>query len=123
MGLLLDSINQERSKNDLSPLTLDSTLCALSAIRSYECSEMFSHTRPNGHPGLSVLEDYDYALWAVTDERIHQGTAGLPASMIIKAWMRNSEFSASIYSEAYSHIGIGTYTAGGISYIVLLFGG
>jgi uncharacterized protein YkwD len=120
---LLDAINQERSKNDLSPLTLDPTLCALSAVRSYECSENTSHIRPNGSSGLSVLEDYDYAHWSATDERIHHGTAGLSASIIIKAWMRNADFSAGILSGVFTHVGIGTYTAGNITYIVLLFVG
>ena len=120
---LLDNINQERAKVGLPALTLDPTLCALSAIRACECSENFSHTRPNGSSWLTILEDYDYFIWSATDERIHQGTAGLPESIIIKGWMRNSDFSASICSESYNHIGIGIYTAGSISYIVLLFCG
>ena len=120
---LLDGINQERSKIELPPLALDPTLCALSAVRAYECSLDFSHTRPNGKPGYSILEEYDYAIWTVTDERNYQGSTGIPESIIIKGWMRNNSFSASILSECYTHIGIGTYTTGNITYIVLLFGG
>lgn len=120
---LLEAINRERNQNDLSPLTLDPTLCALSAIRSYECSKNTSHVRPNGRSGLSVLEDYDYAHWSATDERIHHGTAGLSVSIILKAWMRNTDFSADILSGVFTHIGIGTYTADSITYIVLLFRG
>ena len=120
---LLDAINAKRTDSSLESLTLNSTLCALAAIRAYECSESFSLTRPDGRSGYSVLTDYSYAVWSDFSQRIHYGSAGMSANTIVKGWMYTNEFSANILSGDFTHIGIGVYTSGGTTYIVCFFAG
>lgn len=120
---LLDAINAQRAAEGLPMLTMDATLCALAAIRSYECVENFSHIRPDGRSAFTVLSDYGYYIWSDLDERIHYGTSGLGAGTIVKGWMYNADFSASILSETYTHIGIGVYTENGLTYITCFFAG
>ena len=120
---LLDAVNHQRRSAGLSELKIDPTLCALAAIRAYECQESFTHTRPDGRTAESVLSDYNYNIWSWVDERIHSGSTGLGAGMIVKGWMRNDSFCADILSDAFKHIGIGIYAAGDITYIVCFFAG
>ena len=118
---LLNAINQKRADQELPPLTLDATLCALGTIRAYECTENFSHVRPDGRPGISVLSDYGYAAADGLSERLHYGSSGLSTGTIIKGWMYNPDFSADILSADYSRIGIGVYEDGTLIYIVCFF--
>lgn len=120
---LLDSINSKRAEQDLAHLSLDGTLCALARIRAYECTGSFSHSRPDGRGAFSVLSDYGYNTWSNLNERIHYGTAGLSAGTLVKGWMYTDDFSASILSGDFTHIGIGVYDHGGLTYIVCFFAG
>lgn len=120
---LLDALNGQRDAGQLPALTMDSTLCALAAIRAYECAENFSHTRPDGRSAYTVLSDYDYNIWSQTDEQLHCGSGDFSTSVIIRVWMNKDAFAASILSVNYTRIGIGIYTAGGYTYIACLFAG
>ena len=122
---LLDAINQKRSaaEDPVPSLTMDHTLCALAAIRAYECTDRFTHTRPDGRGAFTVLSDYGYYIWSNLSERIHQGSSGLSAGTIVKGWMYNADFSANILSGDFTHIGIGVYDTGGTTYIVCFFAG
>ena len=102
---------------------MDRTLCALAAIRAYECTESFSHTRPDGRGAITVLSDYGYYIWSNLSERIHYGTSGLSAGTIVKGWMYNEDFSSAILSGNFTHIGIGIYDNGSTTYIVCFFAG
>lgn len=120
---LLDAINGQRAAAELPALTMDHTLSALAAIRACECAESFSHTRPDGRGAFTVLSDHGYYIWPHLNERIHYGTSGLSSGTILKGWMRNADFSASILSADFTHIGIGVYTSGGTDHIVCFFAG
>lgn len=122
---LLDAINQKRSaaEDPVPSLTMDHTLCALAAIRAYECTDSFTHTRPDGRGAFTVLSDYGYYIWSNLSERIHQGSSGLSAGTVVKGWMYNADFSANILSGDFTHIGIGVYDTGGTTYIVCIFAG
>ncbi len=122
---LLDAINQKRSaaEDPVPSLTMDHTLCALAAIRAYECKDRFTHTRPDGRSAFTVLSDYGYYIWSNLSERIHQGSSGLSAGTVVKGWMYNADFSANILSGDFTHIGIGVYDTGGTTYIVCFFAG
>lgn len=50
-------VNEHRANNGLTPATLSDELCRLAQIRAKELNESYSHTRPDGRRGLSVLED------------------------------------------------------------------
>ena len=118
---LLDAINSKRAEQELAPLTLDPTLCALGRIRAYECTESFTQTRPDGRSGYSVLTDYGYGIWSSFSQRLHYGTSGLSSGTVLKGWMYNPDFSADIFSPDFTHMGIGVYEQDGLSYIVCFF--
>lgn len=52
---LLNDINSLRASQGLPGLTLDAGLTAIAATRSQEASTVWSHTRPNGQQGISML--------------------------------------------------------------------
>ena len=52
---LLSSMNALRSSVGVAPLSLDSSLGQVAAIRAQEASTTWSHTRPNGTQGISLL--------------------------------------------------------------------
>lgn len=49
-----DIINEIRKEAGVAPLTYDPNLKAVSDVRSEECSESFSHDRPNGNAWNTV---------------------------------------------------------------------
>ena len=118
---LVDTINGKRAENELAPLTLDSTLSALARIRAYECTESFTHSRPDGRSAYSVLTDYSYAFCSDFSQQIHYGSAGISAGTVVKGWMYNAGFSGDILSPDYTNIGIGVYHEDGLTYIVCFF--
>ncbi|SKB97357.1 Uncharacterized conserved protein YkwD, contains CAP (CSP/antigen 5/PR1) domain [Lachnospiraceae bacterium] len=57
---LLDDINALRKSKGLKALTMDSTLVSIADTRSAEASKKWSHERPNGEDGISMI---DPKLW------------------------------------------------------------
>ncbi len=51
----LNDINALRASQGLPALTLDASLSSVAAIRAQEASTTWSHTRPNGTQGISLL--------------------------------------------------------------------
>ena len=51
----LSDINALRSSKGLAPLSMDSSLSGVAATRAQEASTNWSHTRPNGTQGISLL--------------------------------------------------------------------
>lgn len=54
--LMYNNINQLRAANGLNPLEFDSNLVGIAAIRSAEASIFWSHTRPSGERGVSMMD-------------------------------------------------------------------
>ena len=53
-GDVLDLINEYRASAGLDAVTMDDELNGVAAIRAEECSQKFSHTRPNGQAWYTV---------------------------------------------------------------------
>lgn len=99
---VLDDVNEERIEEGLSELTFNEVLNEVAAIRAEECSEVFSHNRPNGQLGIEMLpqdkwrgenlaKNFDYA-----DD-------------VVEAWMESPTHKDNILFEEFNECGIAYY--------------
>lgn len=116
-----DAVNAQRLEAGLEALTFDARLCAIASVRAWELDETWSHTRPDGSDGLTVLGQYGYGYgWAA--ENLHYGPGG--GEKIVERWMRSKGTARNVLSESAAVIGVGSYTApDGITYVAAIFVG
>jgi uncharacterized protein YkwD len=119
---ILAEINARRAAEGLSELKLDKKLCALAAIRAYEITISFSHTRPNGKDCFSVLREYNYRTSVAGENLLYCG-AGNSAAAIVDKWMNSTSHKNNILSTSFSKAGIGVYYANGRIYVANYFAG
>ena len=104
---VLDLVNAERSKRGVAPLRLSQDLMDAAAIRANEITEFFSHTRPNGQPCHSLINQGAYTV----GENIAGGSA-TPVD-VVNLWMNSSGHRANILNPDYEELGVGyVYKAG-----------
>ena len=98
--------NQEREKENLSPLTMSQALSDGAAIRSEEIVDTFSHTRPDGSSCFTAIDQsYNF-----TGENIASGQPS--AESVVTAWMNSTGHRENILREVFKKIGVGyTYDA------------
>lgn len=83
-------VNEERTKEGLSPLTELSVLTSGAQIRAGELTTLFSHTRPDGRSCFSVIEDIGTDEFFYTmGENIAAGYAS-PAD-VVDGWMNSPD--------------------------------
>lgn len=116
-----DAVNARRLDAGLAELTFDARLCAIASVRAWELAENWSHTRPDGSDGLTVLSQYGYGYgWAA--ENLHHGSGG--GEKIVERWMRSKGTTRNVLSESAAVIGVGSYTApDGRTYVAAIFVG
>lgn len=116
-----DAVNAQRQEAGLPELTFDSRLCAIASVRAYELSQEWSHRRPDGSDGLTVLDQYGYSYsWAA--ENLYNGW--FSGDEIVARWMTSKSAAGNILSESAALIGVGTYTtADGLTYVAAMFAG
>lgn len=115
---ILEELNRHRSDAVLSSLRINKKLSALAAIRAYECSMEFSHTRPDGRSWDTVLSDYGAS---ASTENILYASSGTTAALLIDACMGSDSHSQKILDSEYSTVGIGSYDTGRYVFIVVIF--
>ena len=115
---ILEELNRYRSDAALASFHINKKLSALAAIRAYECSMEFSHTRPDGRSWDTVLSDYGAS---ASTENILYASSGTTAALLIDASMGSDSHSQKILNAAYSTVGIGSYDTGRYVYIVVIF--
>lgn len=116
---VLARINEYRKEEGLEQLWLDEYLCAIASCRSYESSQIWSHTRPDGRNYGSVLSDYGYGGSALGE--LLGYTSGDGAALVDK-WMSSDAHRALLMSGS-SAVGIGIYYSGGVTYVTCLLTG
>ena len=101
---VLRLVNLEREKEGLAPLELDETLCGYSDVRAEETYALFEHTRPDGRPWYSILDDngVDYGTGG---ENIAAGYKS--AEAVVKAWMESEGHRANIMNPDFHKMGVG----------------
>ena len=98
---VLDLVNQERKQRNIPPLILSNKLMEVAAIRAEEITRLFSHTRPNGEPCHSLIEDGAYTV----GENIAAGHA--TPEETVQQWMESPGHRANILNEDYTELGVG----------------
>ncbi len=106
-------VNQERAKQGLSPVTLDSRLSAAAQVRAKEAAQSFSHTRPNGASCFTALKEAGVS-YRGAGENIAYGQR-TPAA-VMRDWMNSSGHRANILKAKYTKIGVGYTVINGTPY-------
>ena len=108
-------VNAEREAEGLDSLTWDANLESTSSVRSKECSQSFSHTRPNG------------SAWYTVNSKI-QGGENLAfgfddAASAVDAWMNSPTHKDNILYPDFEKVAISVYvTDDGTAYWAEEFG-
>lgn len=102
-------INAERIKQGLPLLCYAGELENAATVRAVECSESFSHTRPDGSE------------WWTVDPNVCYGevlAANYSYKIVVDAWMNSPTHRDCLLSNEYHYLGVGYYK----TYIVVEFG-
>ncbi|MBM7618560.1 putative YkwD family protein [Bacillus tianshenii] len=100
------NVNQERQKQNLSPLRLHVQLGEVARIKSKDMhdNQYFSHTSPTYGSPFDMLASFGLDYWSA-GENI---AAGQPdPSSVMNSWMNSQGHKANILSVNYTHIGVG----------------
>ena len=115
---MADRINGYRADAVLKSLWFDEWLCAIASYRSFEASQVWSHTRPDGRNFKTVLGDYDYAAEAVQELLVYDTGSG-DAMAMVDRWMESKGQQELLLGE-YTTMGIGVYRADGVTYVTCI---
>ena len=118
---MLVYVNQLRSSEGASPLSLDSSLNIAATIRAIEIawSGKFDHTRPNGTKCFTVYDEL-----GISSSAKGENIAGYNTNVkyTFDQWNNSPGHHANMVSTDFTKIGVGKYTLNGKSYWVQLFG-
>ncbi len=109
---VLTLVNQERAKEGLSALTMDSSLLSAAMLRGGEIAVCFSHTRPTGQTCFTACAK-------MTGENIAYGYRS--AEDVMNGWMNSSGHRANIMNKSFKSIGISCVQVNGSYYWVQCF--
>lgn len=116
---VVNLVNEERAKESLAPLTIDTKVQAAAMVRAEECEDLFSHTRPDGSNFATALKEQNVS-YRSAGENIAYGQQTPEA--VMKAWMNSSGHRANIMNPNFTTIGVGYYeNANGTDYWCQLF--
>ena len=115
---VVDLVNQERSKEGLSPLTGVTQLHSYAAVRSSELVSRFEHVRPDNSNPLTYVINMGYFR---AGENIAYGYATPEA--VMNAWMNSPGHRMNILTPEYSYIGVGCCRNGNTLYWTQIFAG
>lgn len=107
---ILELVNRERRQRGIAPVWLSSELMDAAAIRAEEITRLFSHTRPNGEPCSSLIENGAYTV----GENIAAGSSTPEA--VMSQWMNSPGHKANILNGDYTELGVGYAYRSGSEY-------
>lgn len=100
---VLELVNQERAKAGVSPLAPDDKLAASALIRAGELKISYSHTRPDGAPCSTALDETGASdgssRWG---ENIASGYGS--AEAVVSAWMGSPGHRSNILDPVFTHM-------------------
>lgn len=112
-------VNAERTKNGLSPLTIDKSVESAALVRSKEIEKSFSHTRPNGGSFSTALKEQGVSFMGA-GENIAWGQKS--PEEVMQGWMNSEGHRANILNAKFTKIGVGYYqNSNGTNYWTQLF--
>lgn len=103
---VVELTNQERRKNGLPDLQIDTALSNVARTKSQDmqANNYFSHTSPTYGSPFDMMRDFGISYNAAA-ENIAQGQR--TAQEVVQAWMNSSGHRANILNRNYTHIGVG----------------
>lgn len=115
---MLERINEHRAEAELEPLWADEWLCAIASYRSFEASQVWSHTRPDGRQFATVLDDYGYAAESVQELMVYDSGSG-DGTAIVGRWMESRNQRELLLGD-FTTAGVGVYDLDGLTYVTCL---
>lgn len=108
---VLGLVNNERAKNGLSALTLDSSLSTVARNHSYDMAKnnFFDHTNLSGQSPFDRLKAAGIS-YSSAGENIAAGQS--TPQEVVNAWMNSSGHRANILNVNYTKMGVGYYNGG-----------
>jgi uncharacterized YkwD family protein len=103
---VVELTNQERAKNGLKPLALDTELSKVAREKSRDMQSKgyFSHTSPTYGSPFDMMKKFGIT-YRSAGENIAMGQP--TPEEVVKAWMNSSGHRANILNANYTHIGVG----------------
>ncbi|MCM3476476.1 CAP domain-containing protein [Caldibacillus thermoamylovorans] len=103
--------NEQRKKNGLAPLQIDTTLSDVAQRKSQDMQQnnYFSHTSPTYGSPFDMMRDFGVT-YKTAGENIAQGQK--TPKEVVNAWMNSSGHRANILNKNFTHIGVGFETQG-----------
>ncbi|MFV0441335.1 MAG: SafA/ExsA family spore coat assembly protein [Lachnospirales bacterium] len=119
---ILDLVNAERQKNNLSPLKLD---WQVSRVAQYKSEDMgdnnyFSHNSPTYGSPFDMLKSFNIS-YNYAGENIAKGQKTPTA--VMNAWMNSSGHRENILNSKFTTLGVGYYVKNGTIYWTQIFTG
>ncbi|MBQ7160833.1 MAG: S-layer homology domain-containing protein [Clostridia bacterium] len=108
---VLKLTNDERNKEELTPLTTFSALDAAAKVRADETVTLFSHARPDGTACFTALDGIEHYS---AGENIAAGY-GSPESVVV-GWMNSEGHRKNILTDGFKHLGVGYAYKSGDTY-------
>ncbi|MCA1010344.1 CAP domain-containing protein [Halobacillus halophilus] len=103
---VVELTNQERAKQGLAPLTLDTELSGVAGDKSLDMqkNDYFSHTSPTYGSPFDMMKDYgiDYR---TAGENIAMGQTS--PEQVVEGWMNSEGHRKNIMNPDFTHIGVG----------------
>jgi len=99
-------VNIERAKAGVTPLTISPALTEAAGARVLELEERFSHTRPDGREGYTVIDDIGFT-YETTGENLAKGYTSPKAAM--DGWSISDTHKKNMLYPFYNNIGVGVY--------------
>ena len=109
-----DKLNAYRKSAKLGNLTKDANLEKIAQQRAKELVESFSHKRPDGTSGLSLIKGNVYK-----GENIAKGQKTCDA--VMSAWYNSEGHKANMLGSNYTKVGVAGYEYNGVIYWVMVF--
>ncbi|WP_423407095.1 CAP domain-containing protein [Heyndrickxia sp. MSNUG] len=108
---VVELTNQERAKNGLKPLALDTALSKVAREKSRDMQSKgyFSHTSPTYGSPFDMMKKFGIT-YRSAGENIAMGQPTPEA--VVKAWMNSEGHRANILNSGYTHIGVGHVASG-----------
>ena len=96
-------VNDERSKENLPPLTMNSSLRASARLRAREIVDVWGHTRPNGTRFFTAV--------TIAYSRVGENIgAGCPTpARVVQRWMESPGHRSNIMNPCFTLIGVGCH--------------
>ncbi len=95
---VFNTMNQQRVARGLAELAWSTSLKDAAQVRAIECTDLFSHTRPNGSAFWTVDSSCQYG---ENLAKLYQS-----ADSVYTAWMNSPTHAANIMDSSYKTVGI-----------------